>query len=70
MCVRCLPRCLPRISPGSATPARRDGRTIWKFKTHTYVRPRPSFVPLDDRDELGREDEHETSVAELLGLAK
>jgi DNA-directed RNA polymerase specialized sigma24 family protein len=32
----------------------RNGRTVWKFKTHTYIRERPQFVPFDDsaRDRL------------------
>jgi hypothetical protein len=25
----------------------RDGRTVWKFKDHTYERPRPEFVSVD-----------------------
>ena len=33
---------------------RRRFRTVWKFKTHTYTRPRPEFISLDtERDSLG-----------------
>ena len=47
----------------------RDGRTVWKFKTHTYVRPRPSLIPLDDRPEAATADDDGASLAELLGLS-
>jgi DNA-directed RNA polymerase specialized sigma24 family protein len=34
---------------------RRRFRTVWKFKTHTYTRPRPKFVSLDtERDSIGK----------------
>lgn len=29
----------------------RNGRTKWQFADRTYERPRPQFVPLDDRPE-------------------
>jgi DNA-directed RNA polymerase specialized sigma24 family protein len=28
----------------------KDGRTVWKFKTHTHIRELPQFVPLNDDD--------------------
>jgi hypothetical protein len=50
----------------------RDGRTVWKFSTHTYVRPRPVFVPLEDRPELAAGGDGDPAasenVHELLGL--
>ena len=48
----------------------RDGRTVWKFSTYTYVRPRPVFVSLDDHLELASADGDPAaseSVRELLG---
>lgn len=30
----------------------RFGRTRWAFSTHVYERPRPVFVPIEDRPEL------------------
>ena len=48
----------------------REGRTVCKFKTHTYVRPRPTLVPLDDRPELAATaDLDGPSLAELLRLS-
>lgn len=26
----------------------KNGRTVWKFRTHTYTRPKREFVSLDD----------------------
>ena len=30
-----------------STPDRSKFRTVWKFKSHTYERPRPELVSLD-----------------------
>jgi len=30
----------------------RFGRTRWVFSSHVYERPRPTFVPIEDRPEL------------------
>lgn len=35
----------------------RDGRTIWRFATHTYERPRPTIISLDT--ELGHPQRHQ-----------
>lgn len=50
----------------------RFGRTRWVFKHVVYERPRPVFVPLDDRPDLadprGAVDASADSVQALLGL--
>jgi len=48
------------------------GRTVWKFKDRTYIRPRPTFVPLDDGLDLAAlegDPAADTGLRDLLGLA-
>jgi len=50
------------------------GRTVWKFRTHVYERPRPTFVPYDNQ--LGLADPASTggsaadSIQTVLGLQR